>query len=352
MESSCCQPAQSSKSGKNTRKTRQRKARINRKKLSKVLLSNVGEVIKEKLSEVDKESKSAKQIANGYFYKWKITMEENKKLLCAKSVNLQVDIPRSMLIKKDLLEIEKDKMIGKGTFGRCFKGTYKDITVCLKFFNKKYLSKTQIEREVKTMLGLTPHPSLPLLLGVCMEPEPILVTKFIGFNQEALTLDNLTRKMPEKCTEMCSPDHLILTMLQGLHAVHHSGYIHNDIKPNNILVEVKGDHLNAVIIDYGKSCVHHKGIFYKLQNETDKQNHLKRYPHLAPELVYGDSPQSIFTDIHSMGYTVKTVLSAKFGGTFSYLKDISQSSMSRHSCNRPGLSYLIDYLSRKTRCQV
>ena len=27
-------------------------------------------------------------------------MEENKKLLCAKSVNLQIDIPRSMLIKR------------------------------------------------------------------------------------------------------------------------------------------------------------------------------------------------------------------------------------------------------------
>ena len=227
MESSCCQPVQSSKSGKNIRKTRQRKAWINRKKLSRVSLSNVGEVIKRKLSEVNKESKNAKQLANGYFYKWKITMEDNKKLLCAKNFNLQVDIPRSMLLKKDLLAIEKDKLIGKGTFGRCFKGTCKDITLCLKFFNKKYLSKTQIEREVKTMLGLTPHPSLPLLLGVCMQPEPILVTKFIGFNQEALTLCNLTRKRPKKWTETCSLDHLILTMLQGLHANYSSFWVYS-----------------------------------------------------------------------------------------------------------------------------
>jgi len=154
-------------------------------------------------------------------------MEENKKLLCAKNVILQVDIPRSMLLKKYLLAIEKDKLIDKGTFGRCFKGTYKDITVCLKFFNKKYLSKTQIEREVKTMLGLTPHPSLPLLLGVCMQPEPILVTKFIGFNQEALTLCNLTRKLPNKWTETCSLDHLILTMLQGLHANYSSFWVYS-----------------------------------------------------------------------------------------------------------------------------
>lgn len=46
-----------------------------------------------------------------------------------------------MLIKKDLLVIEKDKMIGKGIFGRCFKGIYKNIIVCLKFFNEKYFLK-------------------------------------------------------------------------------------------------------------------------------------------------------------------------------------------------------------------
>lgn len=38
------------------------------------------------------------------------------------------------------------------------------------------------------------------------------------------------------------------------------GYFYNDIKFNNILVEVKGDYLNVVIIDYGKLSVYYKGI--------------------------------------------------------------------------------------------
>lgn len=310
-------------------------------------------VIKEKITEFENESKSVKKIANGYFYKWKKTKEENERLLCSASCNFQpVDIPKSMIIKKDLLEIENDNILGEGTFGRCVKGKYKGLNVCLKFFRKKKVVRSKmIINEVKAMLGLTPHSSLPLLFGVCMEPDPILVTQFIGFNQEGVTLDKFSRKLTSMTwLDECSPEHLILTMFEGLHAIHLSGFIHNDIKSNNIMIELKGLHYNAVIIDFGKSCPLHKGIFYKLPNKIEQQNHLKRYPHLAPELVFGDSPQNVFTDIYSLGYTIKKVLSNKFGDSVDHLKDISQSCMSRQSSNRPGLNYFIDFLSRRTSC--
>ena len=88
------------------------------------------------------------------------------------------------------------------------------------------------------------------------------------------------------------------------------------------MVELKGLHYNAVIIDFGKACSLHKGIFYKLPNKMEKQKHLKRYPHLAPELVVGDSPQKFSIDVCSLGYTIKKVLSDKFGDSVQHLKDI------------------------------
>ena len=84
-----------------------------------------------------------------------------------------------MIINVDLLEIEKDNILGEGTFGRCVKGKYRGVNVCLKFFHKKYYTRSKIINEVKTMLGIIPHSSLPLLFRVCMEPDPILVTQFI-----------------------------------------------------------------------------------------------------------------------------------------------------------------------------
>ena len=63
-----------------------------------------------------------------------------------------------------------------------------------------------------------------------------------------------------KWLESCSPDHLFLTMIEGLHAIHLSGFIHNDMKPNNVMVDVRGLHYNVVVIDFRKACPLHMNI--------------------------------------------------------------------------------------------
>ena len=55
---------------------------------------------------------------------------------------------------------------------------------------------------------------------------------------------------------------------------------------------------------------------------------------MAPELVSGDSPQNVLTDIYSLGYTIKKVFIEIFGDNVHHLKGISSSCMSRLSRNR------------------
>ena len=43
-----------------------------------------------------------------------------------------------------------------------------------------------------------------------------------------------------KLSQSCSPDHLFLTLIEGVHAIHLPGRIYNDVKPNNTMVEVRG----------------------------------------------------------------------------------------------------------------
>ena len=87
-------------------KSRQRKNRINRKKLSTFLQSSAAKIVNEKVTELENTCKSAKQVANGYFYKWKKTIEKNSRLLYSASSNFkEEDIPKSMIIKRDLLEV-------------------------------------------------------------------------------------------------------------------------------------------------------------------------------------------------------------------------------------------------------
>lgn len=43
-----------------------------------------------------------------------------------------------------------------------------------------------------------------------------------------------------KLSQSCSPDHLSLTLIEGVNAIHLLGHIHNDVKPNNTMVGVRG----------------------------------------------------------------------------------------------------------------
>ena len=64
-----------------------------------------------------------------------------------------------------------------------------------------------------------------------------------------------------KLSQSCLPDHLFLTLIEGVHAIHLPGHIHNDVKPNNTMVEVRGLRL---IIGFRKACPLQKGKCYKL----------------------------------------------------------------------------------------
>ena len=127
----------------------------------------------------------------------------------------------------------------------------------MKCFNERHFARSRIINKVKAMLNLAPHSSLPLLFGVYREPDPtcILITQFISLNQESATLDNLitSRLVSVKWSESCSPDHLFLL-----------GFIHNDMKPNNVMVEKRGLHYNAVIIDFAKACPQHVKTLHML----------------------------------------------------------------------------------------
>jgi len=66
-----------------------------------------------------------------------------------------------------------------------------------------------------------------------------------------------------KLSQSCSPDHLFLTLIEDVHAIHLPGHIHNDT-----MVEVRGLRL---IIGFRKACPLHKGKCYKLsQSEKAK----------------------------------------------------------------------------------
>ena len=90
---------------------------------------------------------------------------------------------------------------------------------------------------------------------------------------------------------------MFMHVAEGLHAMHKHGYIHADIKPNNILL-VPGGRLK--IIDFGQSCpVGHTKT--RIQGTPD---------YIAPEQVMM-APLDQRTDIFNLGATMYWVLTGK-----------------------------------------
>ena len=146
-------------------------------------------------------------------------------------------------------------------------------------------------------------------------------------------------------------EHLVSQILQGLKAIHHSGFLHNDQKTNNVLVEGQGNHFSAVIIDFGKACSLQKGIYYKLKSAGAKKSHLQCYKHLAPELVFGEAPQSVCTDTYSAGYLIQRINSCNRLYKSDILDDISVGCMTKKWKERPGITYNVNYMKRKSSVQ-
>ena len=101
MEATCSQQVQCSKSGMKKRKSRQRKNRINRKNLSTFLQSSAAKIVNEKVIELENNCKSAKQVANGYFYKWK---KKQKRKIVDCFILLAVILRKKIFLKHDNLE--------------------------------------------------------------------------------------------------------------------------------------------------------------------------------------------------------------------------------------------------------
>jgi serine/threonine-protein kinase len=84
---------------------------------------------------------------------------------------------------------------------------------------------------------------------------------------------------------------------QGLRAMHHMGYAHCDIKPNNILRNDRGE---VKVIDYGQSC-RIGTVKERIQGTPD---------YIAPEQV-ARRPISVQTDVFNLGATLYWALSGK-----------------------------------------
>ena len=102
---------------------------------------------------------------------------------------------------------------------------------------------------------------------------------------------------------------IILQILYGVRALHENEYIHRDLDPSNIMVDVKG---RIKIIDYG-IAKKLKDINTYDQDFTSTGEFIGKPAYASPELVLGDiKSQNYTTDIYAIGIILFQLVTGRF----------------------------------------
>ena len=223
--------------------------------------------------------------------------------LCAeisKTASLNIPVIAQDQLISDPESKAYSKGIGSGTFGDCFLRSYRNIEVCIKYCRQS--SYEDVVREAEFIRKLQGHPNLAILFGIShkKEPVPYIVTKFHGSRKN--TKNTLYYLLSQKQCQYSANDFIKLALecAKALMHMHNNSILHNDLKTNNVVVEIVNDQPCAVIIDLGKSCYIRNARVKRIPSH-ERDAYRTRYPHIAPEIVNMSRSKSIASDVFSYG---------------------------------------------------
>ena len=224
--------------------------------------------------------------------------------------------------KTDLKELNTDHLqylsehaVGSGSYGQCYRARYRGIEVIVKKMSHdhtaegKERARRNLVHEAKVVSALGDHARLPMLVGVITHGETLcMVSQFHGVGNESLTLHQAAKVnflTPENSTE------IFQELCSTLKHVHSRGYLHNDIKANNVVLEksptTSEKSYSPVLIDFGKSTKAAASSMMSLTSGRKRiapGHSLKSY--LAPEVIK-ERLYSATSDEYSLGKMLKAV---------------------------------------------
>ncbi|XP_035686828.1 dual specificity protein kinase shkE-like [Branchiostoma floridae] len=216
------------------------------------------------------------------------------------------DIPPQYKYDHDTLvkAFSSAESIGRGAYGKVCRVNFPvDGLVADKSFerNGKYdveETKRHILTEFNMLRALINVDGVQKLVGVILDPPPYhLLTRFEGQDGKSTTIEYIINCHPDQYDKW-SWYTIIINLLSALFKVHMMGIIHNDLKPNNVIVVSKR---NIKIIDFGQAC-----LISEATTKAKPISHSK-YPWIAPEVCSAEHAVSIASDMFSVGYIVDRI---------------------------------------------
>lgn len=151
----------------------------------------------------------------------------------------------------------------------------------------------QMEAEFEISKQFT-HPNLRRSFDLKIQKTLLLKVTEAFLVMELFNGVALDMRPPKALQEACDT---FIQAAQGLQQMHSMGYVHCDIKPNNILRDPSG---HVKVIDFGQSC----------KIGTVKERIQGTPDYIAPEQVHR-KPVSHKTDLYNLGSTIYWALTGK-----------------------------------------
>lgn len=248
-----------------------------------------------------------RQMARHYWDRWQWELQKSKEAVRANTEQVQTvglhEIEPAFLMNPNKNGEPTEVYLGQGSFSIVKLKIYRGVKVAVKQYRGR-TQKADVLNEARVLSGLC-HPNLPYFFGMCTQSLPYrLVMQFHGIDLQTVTL---SKEMFEKKV-IVGPASWFIACSQIMEAIcylHEDVHIlHNDIKPDNVLVSVDPNSPNSgyqvILTDFGKSTTISQGRLYHL-SESEKKQYLRRYPHIAPEVVQGETKQTTASDIFAVG---------------------------------------------------
>lgn len=155
----------------------------------------------------------------------------------------------------------------------------------------RFLEQAEYEYQVARKLN---HPNIRKIDKLIKKTRRLLSLKELYLVMELVDGVSLDRSPPKTFEQAV---HVFRQVAEGMAHMHACGYVHADMKPNNVVVTSDG---TAKIIDLGQSC----------SDGTVKERIQGTPDYIAPEQVHR-RPITPKTDIYNLGATMYWVLTRK-----------------------------------------
>ncbi|CAI0561320.1 unnamed protein product [Linum tenue] len=192
----------------------------------------------------------------------------------------------------DLRKLNMGMAFAQGAFGKLYRGTYNGEDVAIKILErpenspeKAQVMEQQFQQEVM-MLATLKHPNIVRFIGGCRKPLVwCIVTEYAkGGSVRQFLTRRQNRAVPLKLAVKQALD-----VARGMAYVHHLGFIHRDLKSDNLLIAADR---SIKIADFGVA---------RIEVQTEGMTpETGTYRWMAPEMIQ-HRPYTQKVDVYSFG---------------------------------------------------